>query len=212
MILEKKTTARRTIYWRDTSTGKEYGRVNMGLAWPGKHPGFAVVLAEDEFSPNELHYYVLAEIEESSMTSFLRSCYELVGLYALTDIYGDTAEKVANEFLRSFNEELRERRQQGFHITPPPMFKSPNCFELCVRVIQKHTEAAGKTLHLGEKSRLPGYLLELRPSDLKSANACDHPAIAALGYALTPMDIWTACDPEESIPQQQETDYDPFEE
>jgi hypothetical protein len=208
-ILTKKTSARGTPFWKGLD-GKEYGRVNIGMMWPGKHPGFAVVLGEDEFKNHELHRYVLAEIEEPGLKAFIRSCYDLAGLYAVSDIYGDRSDKVANDFLRRFNDELHERREVGFHILSSPMFNSPECFELCARTIQKHTEADAKTLHFGEKSRLPAYLLELRPSELKTATAADHPAIAALGFALTPMDIWPSFDPEEMKPQRQVTNYDVY--
>lgn len=208
-ILERKMTTWGTVYWRDQS-GKEYGRVVMGAVWPGSKPGFAVVLGEDELKRGKMNYYVLAELEEPELQSFIRACYDFAGAYAVTDIYGDPADNVANEFLARFNEELRTRRQEGFYVTAPPLFKTPDCFEYCCRTIQKHTGVNAKTLHIGEKSRLAAYLLELRPDELKTAKAADYPAIAALGYALTSLDAHAAFDPVNKNMNRQEVDYDIF--
>ena len=81
-------------------------------------------------------------------------------------------------------------------------------FEYCCQVIFKHVRAGRKTLHFGPASKLPAYLLEFGQEHIRSGRPDDFPAIAALGYVLTALDIWQAWKPDTRI--RAAADYDPF--
>jgi hypothetical protein len=211
-ILEKRIACDGKVYWLNPESKREYGRAAAGLVWPGKNPGYAVIVGEDEMKDTASqvrHYHILAEIEDAGLEAFIVRCHEQAGLFSVTDWYGDSSDRVAGEFLSTYNADLYKRRQQGFYISRAPLLNEPSCFEYGVQTIYKHTKAGKKTLHIGDKSKLPGYLLELRPEEIKTARAGDYPAIAALGYALAALDTWPATNLTRNK-QQVENDWDPF--
>ncbi|GEM_PF-1268581 len=209
--LEKKVAFCGDVYWRNPETKEEYARVVAGVQFPGKKPGFAVVLGETEIrdpASQSRNYYILAELEDAGLQSFIERCHEAAGLYACADWYGDPADRVAQEFLYEFNRQLQEKRQRGFYLSRPPLFGEKAQFEYCCQTIFKHVRAGRKTLHFGPASKLPGFLLEFGQEQIRSGKPEDFPAIAALGFALTALDTWPARGP---APQARNAvDYDPF--
>jgi len=209
--LEKKVTFCGEIYWHNPETGVEYARVAAGVQFPGKKQGFACVLGETEARDAaglSRNFHLLAEIEEAGLQTFIERVNELKQIFSIVDIYGDPNDRTAQEFLYAFNLELRERRQRGFYLSRPPLLGEKGQFEYCCQVIFKHVRAGRKTLHFGPASKLPAYLLEFGQEHIRSGRPDDFPAIAALGYVLTALDIWQAWKPDTRI--RAAADYDPF--
>lgn len=211
--LEKKIGCDGAVYWIDAETKQEYSRIVAGLQWPGRKRGFCCVLGESEIKDpvtQSRNFYVLAEIEDVGVQTFIEKMHEAAGLYCLSDFYGDASDRMGSEFLYQFNLQLQGRRQVGFYISRPPLFGEKQCFPHLCQAIFSHLRAGRKTLHFGPASKLPSYLLEFGQEQLRGGKPEDFPAIAALGYALTALSTWTASPQDRRTGQAAITDYDVF--
>lgn len=197
--LERKTVYRELnaeIFYQDRDTGARYRRLTGGIAWPGTKPGFAVILAEDrkhDLDVNAHHVRLLAETEEVSIERLLDWCarHELNSPEVYWTWHGNVTNKPAMQWVYRLNDKYHSQgRQQCFAMVPAPYTDNPRGFEFFVNILRERLERWRKTLHLGEKSKLPGYLLELSSEEIMKATSEDYPAIAALGYAVSALTIW----------------------
>jgi hypothetical protein len=185
-------------FYECTKTGKRYRRILGGLAWAGVNPGFAVVVGEDLGKDEALgvhHFRVLDEVEEARIEDLINRC-DMLEIQA-RDIswtwYTTQSNKPAMEFVYAFWDEQRKKGRQAFSLANAPYVNDPNGFEFCVNVLKKHLVKDRKSLHLGERSNLPGYLMNLPSLDISKARPEDYPPIAALGYAVATLACWSTC-------------------
>lgn len=197
--LERKSnhyTGFKTKTWfRNKETEARYKRVVGGLAWPSIRPGFAVILAEDWDEDPHLkarHFRLLAEAEEGEIQEILEWCrvMHVNSSEAHWCWYGERNNKPAMSFCSRMNRNLYEQGMLGVRIANAPYADDPRGFEFCVNILKEHLRPERKTLHLGEQSALPGYLMNLSSRDIIRASAQDYPAIAAAGYAMAALAVF----------------------
>jgi len=180
-------------HFEDKETGVKYRRVVGGFAWPGIKPGFFVIVAEDfeeDCSLKTRHMRILVEIEDDRVNELFRRSLESTEKYKAEDVYGDSENKPMMALLRQFNETLYKEKLPTLHLCPAPEVQEPKAFESYIHTIKNHLHPDRKTLHFGEESKIPGYLMKLSPEELMKATASDYPAIAALGYAVSYLDTY----------------------
>jgi hypothetical protein len=182
MIIEKIEDRDGTVSFEDKESKVKYGRIIGGLAWPAVSSWFALVVAEDfDEDPSKIrHIRVLAEIEDQDPEPLFQKCLELRQRYQIQDFFGNSGDKPMMELLRDFNRDLEDVSSLSLCLAP-----FPEDFAYHVRVIRERLNQDKKTLHFGEKSILPGCLMELSPEEATKGSVYDHPAIAALGYAVS---------------------------
>jgi len=178
----------------DPDTKNKYRRVVGGIAWPGIEPGFAVVVGEDADRDDEMdtcHYRVLAEKEEQDIDQLLAWCEMLeINSRVGWTWYGNPKNKPAMAFVWPRRDKLEKVGRRILSIASAPYVDNPKGFEFSLNLLRRRLKADHKTLHLGDESKLPTYLTALASTDLKDANAEDHPAVAAIGYAVAALETW----------------------
>jgi hypothetical protein len=182
-------------FYQCRKTGARYRRVVGGLAWPGLNPGFAVIVAEDLKKDDALdvrHLRVLDEAEEARIEDLIRWCDMIEANCKMVSLTWHTNlnNRPAMEFVYQFRKNLQGTGRHGFSLSNAPYVDDPRGFEFAVNMLKKHLFKERKYLHLGETSKLPGYLMNLDTMELKKERAEDFPAIAALGYAVATLASW----------------------
>ena len=172
--------------YRDMDNGRHYQRIVGGLAWPGIKPGFAVILGENlrkDYDLNAHHIRILAEFESLDIEELFKWC-----VFSHSWFKGEWYLSLENKPMMGLV--YNDNRFEHLSIGRAPYSADPKGFRFYVAIFRRHLQSEKKTLHLGENSRLPSYLLELDTKDISTADIDEFPAVAALGYALTTLDLW----------------------
>ena len=176
-------------YLINVKTEERFSHVIGGIAWPGKNPGFLVVIGEDYEKDQTLqkrHYRILAEYSSLSLNDLVRRGSEFSVNFCAHPFYGDEKERWAMEHMR----------KSGFYlnVTAAPFVDDPTAFKGYMHTIRELTHPATKSLHFGSESQLPAHLAALTPGDMMSTAKVafdQHPAIAALGYAVSALEVYS---------------------
>ena len=182
-------------YYYDTSRMTEYRRIIGAVAWPsGEKLGFIVVIAEDYNKDPRLklrHYRLLAEYDNITPERLVRRLYDFQNKYLVSPWYGEPDNLLMMHFVDKFNQGLSSK-QKGIYIAEAPFADDPHNLRMYANQIKDRMIQAKKSLHFGDKSRIPGALSGLTPQDVQTKNAQEFPAVAALGFALSGLDeSWT---------------------
>ncbi len=183
-------------FFEHTKIGKKFRRIVGGFAWPGKKPGFVVVVGE-ELDPDpttkKRHQWVVGETEDFNVENLFRRAVEFSKIYHVEVFCGDTEKQGMMSLLHQFNSSSRKLNLPGLSLREAPHVRDEDSFATYVQIIKGHIEPE-KYLHFGESNKLPGLLLELNPEDT-SQDAHSFPAIVALGSAVAYLDIYQPLSP-----------------
>jgi hypothetical protein len=172
-------------FWEDEETGARYRRIVAGLCWPAVKPGIVVVVGEDlgkDSNSGKRNLRVLGETEENDITALFKKCLDFRKQYHLENFLADTEDRGMMDQVMQFNRTL----ESPLRLDKAPYIEDPKCFKQYALRIKNHLppDKTCHTLNCDETSKIPGYLKELNSKDLLTANILDHPAIAALGFAV----------------------------
>ncbi len=179
----KKITELDGSYHYEDLEGNKFSRIVAGLAWPALKAGFLVVIGEDYHEDPSLkcrHLRALAEGEESDTERLFKKCLDLRERYWVERILGDMDNEPVMELLRDFNKSLDGARPLSLYDA-----SFPEDLRYQVQLIKGVTSFNRKTLHLNQCNALRGYLSNIALEDAQQGKASDHPAVMALGYALS---------------------------
>ena len=168
-------------FFEHTKTGKKFRRIVGGFAWPGEKPGFVVAVGEElkqDPTTKKRHLWVVGETEDFIVENLFRRAAEFLKIYQVELFCGDTRKQAMMSLLRRSGLSLREA----------PYVDNEDSFPFYVQTISGCLEPE-KYLYFGETSKLPRLLLEVNPEDTSSLDAQNFPAIAALGYAVSYLNI-----------------------
>ena len=173
----------------------EFGQLVGGIGWPGERPGFVVVVGE-ELKPlpgtETKCCRVVEEAEGEDLRSLIRhgiriqrSAGRSIQFYGRTQQSAEQAPQ-GMKFLDSWNRDVlsRKSRESTFHVYEAPHSQEGN-LEYHVNVIKERLYGDPVSLCLLENGELIKCLQDLRITDVPQATDSQHPAIAALGYAIT---------------------------
>lgn len=168
---------------------KEYRRIIGGFSWPSPmKSGFMIVIAEDYHKDKNLdkrHYHIMTEYENDDAMELLKYCHQIQNRYCIERWCGDDKNLPMMELLSKFN----RGKKKGVYISSAPFLDDPHAFEYYVSLIKDKIVYGKKILYFGEESKLPVYLMELAPEKVSNSRNQDYPAIRALGYIISALEI-----------------------
>jgi hypothetical protein len=158
----------------------KYRTICGAVAWPGKKPGFAVIVGQKREPLREL--VCLDEAEDSDMRELIRACGGFDYFYRPDAWLGDTENRAARQFMREMNAENRRNKACGraFALRRSPVLDITNTFDYIYPTLKK-TLAEGQLIL--KESKLKDYMLQPQADDLSSVEFGDYPAIEALAFA-----------------------------
>jgi len=167
---------------------REYRRIIGGIAWPsGEHPGFLCVIGESDHTDKRLqlrHLWMLTEHEDRDVNKLIKRMYDVQNRYLVDPWYGQTENVLMMHFVDRFNQRLPIKKT-GIYIAEAPFLDEAHNLRLYAHQARSRVTPAGKTLHFGSNSQIPGQLSGLTPDDVQTKKAEDFPVVAALGYCLS---------------------------
>jgi hypothetical protein len=182
MSVIKRVGQGRDEHFLDGESQTRYSRIVGGLAWPfGEKPGFLVVIGEDFVRAPGVgrSLYVLGEREGPYLDDLFRFYQEFREKYSADLWVGDPSIKGHIDFFYTAG----GRDGQGFTLLEAPFYDDPHGLASYFQRIRPLLKDTQKILHLGERSILRGYLQALTREEMLRP-ACEHPPVAALGYAV----------------------------
>lgn len=158
-----------------------------GVSWPGKRPGFAVVIAMNTSLHFENHdICLLAEFESFHMRDLVRQCGALDFKYGPKRWIGNWEHDAADCFIKEMNSE-KERQQQRFSLNSTPMLDMEHFYQYALDEIRRLLKEDCRQLFLKE-SKVLNYLSEItEESEVATLELGDFPAIEALAFAVIEM-------------------------
>lgn len=187
----------------------DFGRIIGGMAWPSDLPGWAVVVGEERLpriGTTTRHLHLLAEATEFTKTRFLDAVSELQSLYSTTGFYGrHDPHNIVHLYLH--NSALSKRGLPPIDFLAAP-YSEAGRVEVYADMVISLLLPTTKSLHLGEADIAKS--LTLSPEDRITATSTSHPAVAALGYAVSVLHLFTPPKDEDAATQHHEDDIDPL--
>ena len=171
----------------DQERDKLYKSIVGGVAWPAKHPGYAIVLG---CARETLHSpwcaYAVDEFESYNINELVHQCCVLDQKWNPDRWLGDPDNDAAFEVMVRANKKYAEqnRRWLGLKLSPPLTLEHKRPYQYM------HTQL----LHLMNKKRtrlylksaiVRNYMSLLLPADIPILQFGDFPHIEALAYAAT---------------------------
>jgi len=174
-----------------------YKQIYGGVAWPGKRPGFAVVIGMDHERHLDNHnIYLLDEFESSDTREIVRQCSALDYKYQPARWIGDTRNDAADRFITEIKRELhsvensREHRRY-FSVSSTLMLDMKHPFQYILPELKRLLDKDRRQLFLKD-SQVINYLSEIDPSEIPTLEFGDFPAIEALAFAVIDMRLYGA--------------------
>jgi len=160
--------------------------VYSGVSWPGKRPGFAVVVAMD----NKRHFdnydiCLLDEFESSSTRDLVRQCGALDFKYAPKMWIGDWKNDAADHFIQEMNSE-RKKQEREFCLAPTQMLDMVCLYQYILDEIKRLLDKERRQLFLKD-SKILNYLSEIEENETANFELGDIPAIESIAFAVIEM-------------------------
>ena len=173
-----------------------------GVSFPGRRPGFAVVLGMGhEKVCGRYSMYLLADYESFDMRQLIRQCGALDLKYgvSLSRSYrrgdsgrwvGDYKNDAASRFIEEMNaEQHRDGSVEGretVNLTPTSMLEMENLYSFILPEIKDLLTAERRQLYLKD-SKIVSYLSEIENEQISELQPGAYPAIEALAFAVIEM-------------------------
>lgn len=157
-----------------------------GVSWPGKRPGYAVVVAMDlhrRFKSYEV--CILAEYESPSVRELVRQCDILDYTYEPQKWIGDWKNDAADKFIRELNSE-KTKQVPKFSVNLTPMLEMENLYPYMLDELKRLLDAKRRMLFLKD-AKVVNYLSEIEEEDIASLELGEYPAIEATCFAVLTM-------------------------
>jgi len=157
-----------------------------GVSWPGKRPGYAVIVAMDKFRRFESYEVcILAEYESTSVRELVRQCGVLDYQYEPKKFIGDWKNDAADKFIREMNSE-RTKQEHKFSVNLTPMLEMENLYPYMLDELKRLLDANRRMLFLKD-ARVVNYLSEIEAEDIASLELGEYPAIEATCFGVLTM-------------------------
>lgn len=158
-----------------------------GVSWPGKRPGFAVVVAMDKHRRFESYdVCLLAEYESSSVRELVRQAGGVLDYtYEPTRWIGDWKNDAADKFIREMNKE-RTKQETKYSPALTPMLEMENLYPFMLDELKRLLDKKHRQLFLKD-SKILLNLSEIEAEDIAELKLGDYPAIEALCFAVFSM-------------------------
>ena len=181
---------------------KECHLIYGGISVPGKHPGFAVVLAADKKRHSDI--YLLDETESFDMRELIYQSGALDFKYRPSYWIGDYRNKAAAQFIEDFNNQSDHRRK--FSLTWTPLFNMESLYSYVLPQIKELCRL--KQLFIKE-GKIANYLRSIQENEISELELGAYPAIESLAFAV--IEMRDSIEQENKMPEiPYKYDYDPL--
>jgi len=154
-----------------------------GVSFPGRRPGFAVVVAMNHARHFESHDVVLLdEVESFDIRELVRQCVVLDFKYAPNEWIGDWKNDAASPFIQEMNDERTKGHQREFSLISTPLLEMEQLYPYILAEI-KRLLTDPKQLYLKE-SKVANYLSGIEPGEVVDLQQGDFPAVEALAFGV----------------------------
>ena len=157
-----------------------------GVSWPGKRPGFAVVVGMDPHKHFDSYdICLIAEYESPSIRKVVRQCGVMDYTYEPDRWIGDWKNDSADNFIRELNSEQAHKSQKlSFSLTP--MLEMEPLYPYMLDELKRLLDPKRRMLFL-KGSKIINYLGEIEADDISTLVLGDYPAIEAICFAVFSM-------------------------
>ena len=168
----------------DLKQDVQFEKIYGGVGWPGKRPGFGVVVGQKkEWRLGGRDLVVLDEFEEGDTRKLVRRLGGLDFHYRPNLWIGETKNAAADKFIREMNRET-DPRQGGrdLRMRRTRLLDMDNLFEYAFPTLKELFQPERRRLFLEKGKLLRQYLGQPQETDLREIRLGDYPAIEALMY------------------------------
>ena len=155
--------------------------VRGAVSWPGKNPGFVVIIAMNRFkhfSIERREIVLLDEIETRDMWDLVRKCAALNLKYEPATWFGDPDNATAQRFIR----EMGRERQTTFSLIPTPIVQIDRPFQYMLQSLRRMLKLEDRVLFLKD-SKILDYLGQIVEDEETELELGAFPSIEALAFA-----------------------------
>lgn len=157
-----------------------------GVSWPGKRPGFAVVIAMDRTRHIDNHdVCLLDEFESFDVRELVRQCSVLDFKYLPDQWIGDWKNDAAQQFMQQLESENRTH-SRPLNLSWTAMFDMEQLYLYILAEIRRLLSTDRRQLFLKD-SKIRGYLIEIAGGEIADLERGAFPAIEALAFAVIEM-------------------------
>jgi hypothetical protein len=160
-----------------------------GVAWPGKRPGFAVVLALGRDKQcGKYNIYQLDEYETMHLRKLVRHCRALHFKYGTRWWIGNPNNGSADLFIQEMNAESQSRperpneQQRRFYVSSTLIMEMESPYSYLLDTLEDLLDEDCRQLHLKD-SRVVNYLHGIEENEIATLELGDYPGIEALAFA-----------------------------
>ena len=168
-----------------------------GVAWPGKRPGFVVVLAMDikpHFKSHDI--FLLDEFESFDTRELVRQLGAMDIKYGIMNskIYiqdsmdrwiGDYMNEAASRFILTMNKEHKRTNCQ-MSLSSTMMLEMLNLYSFILPQIKELLMPERRQLFIKD-SKIISYLSEIEETEINDFKLGEYPAIEAIGFTVIEM-------------------------
>jgi len=156
-----------------------------GIAWPGKRPGYGVILARDvrDFWPGG-HLILLDEVDSWDLGDLIRRCAALAVKYKPKFWVGDQQNAGAARFLM---EHRGEGQASAFYVHHSAVLDMPRMYPYILATIKGLLQEDTRRLFL-KGSKILADLGAIVPEEIPFIEPGEYPAIEALGYVVAELE------------------------
>jgi len=172
-----------------------------GVAWPGKQPGFAVIIAmmyEKHLDSHDI--YLLEEYESFDTRELVRQCGAMDARYKPAMWIGDNRNNAADKLINEMASELqspatpvlpksRQRpwvARRSFCVFPTMMTEMNQLYSYMLPHLKRLLDPGRRVLYLKD-SKVLSYLSAIEESGIADLKFGAYPAIEALAFAVIEM-------------------------
>jgi hypothetical protein len=163
-----------------------------GVAWPGKQPGFAVIVAmlyEKHFDSYDI--YLLEEFESFDTRELVRQCGAMDARYKPAMWIGDNRNDAADRFINEMASELQTHTmpaaaRRSFCVSPTLMTEMNQLYAYMLPHLKRLLDPERRVLFLKDSKAL-SYLASIEENEVADLEFGAYPAIEALAFAVIEM-------------------------
>jgi hypothetical protein len=160
-----------------------------GVAFPGKNPGFAVVIAMDKEKRGDNYgIYLLDETECFDIRELIRLCDVLDQKYEPKLWIGDRSNDAGYHFIRELNAERQKSEKQArrFNLYQTPILHMENLYPYILGHIRSLLDPDNRQLFLKD-SKIVNYLSAIETGKVVELQLGEYPAIEAIAITVLEM-------------------------